>query len=108
MVRNRERRRLLHARLRRHDNDGDIEKSGSLPITLVPVEPKVRKMADNEALAEINRRIAIVQDNLRELIEQAAAFSGAEDEERNADRIADQEAKLAELEKQRDALLGKK
>jgi len=65
-------------------------------------------MADNETLAEINRRIAIVQDNLRELIEQAAAFSGAEDEERNADRIADQEAKLAELEKQRNALLGKK
>ena len=65
-------------------------------------------MADNETLAEINRRIAIVQDNLRELIEQAAAFSGAEDEEGNADRIADQEAKLAELEKQRDALLGKK
>jgi hypothetical protein len=108
VVRNRERRRLLDARLRRHDNDADIEKSGSLPITLVPVERKVRKMADNEALAEINRRIAIVQDNLRELIEQAAAFSGAEDEERNADRIADQEAKLAELEKQRDALLGKK
>jgi hypothetical protein len=65
-------------------------------------------MADNETLAEINRRIAIIQDNLRELIEQAAAYSGAEDEERNADRIADQEAKLAELEKQRDALLGKK
>ena len=64
-------------------------------------------MADNETLREITRRIAIVQDNLRELIEQAAAFSGAEDEERNADRIADQEAKLAELEKQRDALLGK-
>ena len=75
---------------------------------MAPAEPKVRKMADNEALAEINRRIAIVQDNLRELIEQAAAFSGAEDEERNADRIADQEAKLAELEKQRDAVLGKK
>ena len=51
-------------------------------------------MADNEALAEINRRIAIIQDNLRELVEQAAAYSGAEDEERNADRIADQEAKL--------------
>jgi hypothetical protein len=65
-------------------------------------------MADNEALPEINRRIAIIQDNLRELVEQAAAYSGAEDEERNADRIADQEAKLAELEKQRDALLGKK
>jgi hypothetical protein len=65
-------------------------------------------MADNETLDEINRRIAIVQDNLRELIEQAAAYSGAGDEERIAARIADQEAKLAELEKQRDALLGKK
>ena len=65
-------------------------------------------MVDRAALADIDKRIQIVEDNLRELIEQAAAYSGAADEERNADRIADQEAKLAELEKQRDALLGKK
>jgi hypothetical protein len=85
-----------------------IEKSGILPLTSAQQNRRHEKMADNETLAEINRRIAIIQDNLRELIEQAAAFSGAEDEERNADRIADQEAKLAALEKQRDALMGKK
>jgi hypothetical protein len=65
-------------------------------------------MANDETLADINRRIAIIQDNLRQLVEQAAAFSGAEDEARNADRIADQEAKLAALENQRDALMRKK
>ena len=61
-------------------------------------------MADPEAIAELNQRIAIVRDNLRELIEQAAAYSGAADEARNADRIADQEAKLAALWKEREAL----
>lgn len=61
-------------------------------------------MADPEALAELDRHIAIIRDNLRELIEQAAAYSGAADEARNADRIADQEAKLAELLKEREEL----
>jgi hypothetical protein len=55
-------------------------------------------MADDEALAEIDRRIAVVRENLRTLIEQAAGTSGAADEDRNADRIADQERLLAELE----------
>ena len=64
-------------------------------------------MADQAALAEIEKRIQIVEDNLRELVEQAAAYSGAADEERNADRIADQQAKLDELLKQREVLLGK-
>jgi predicted RNA-binding protein len=63
-------------------------------------------MADPEALAELDQRIAIVRDNLRELVEQAAAYSGAADEARNADRIADQEAKLAALRKEREALAG--
>ncbi len=63
-------------------------------------------MADQPAtLAEIERRIQIVEDNLRQLMEQAAAFSGAADEERNADRIADQQAKLDALMLERDALL---
>jgi hypothetical protein len=39
------------------------------------------------------------------LIEQAAAYSGAADEARNADRIADQQAKLDALLKEREALL---
>ncbi len=63
-------------------------------------------MTDQE-LAEIERAIQIVEDNLRQLQEQAAAFPGAADEERNAARIADQEAKLEALLKQRAALLSK-
>jgi ABC-type transporter Mla subunit MlaD len=57
-------------------------------------------------LTELNRRIAAIRETIRELIEQAAAYSGAADDERTAERIADQEAKLAALLKKRDALLG--
>jgi hypothetical protein len=56
------------------------------------------------SLAELDRRIAIARDNIRQLIEQAAAFSGAEDEDRNAHRIAQQTEELERLIKQRDAL----
>lgn len=59
------------------------------------------------SLPEIERRIAIVRDNIRQLIEQAAAFSGAGDEARNADRIAEQQEELDRLTKQRDELRGK-
>ena len=62
-------------------------------------------MADAAALADIERRIQLVEDNLRQLVEQAAAYSGAADEERNADRIAGQQAKLDALLKEREALL---
>ena len=63
-------------------------------------------MADAVTLAELDAAIAVVRDNLRELVEQAAAYSGAADETRNADRIAAQEAKLEELLKKRTALAG--
>ncbi len=63
-------------------------------------------MVDATALAEIDRRIQLVEDNLRQLVEQAAAYSGAADEERNASRIADQQAKLDALLKEREELLG--
>jgi len=53
------------------------------------------------SLLELDQRIAIVRDNIRELTEQAAALSGAEDETRIADRIADQERLLAEFLKER-------
>ncbi len=56
------------------------------------------------ALAELDARIAIVRNNLRELVEQAASFSGASNEELSSQRIADQEAKLEQLMKQRDVL----
>jgi hypothetical protein len=60
------------------------------------------------SLPEIENRIAIVRDNIRQLIEQAAAYSGAADESRNADRLAEQQDELDRLTKQRDELLGKK
>jgi hypothetical protein len=41
-------------------------------------------MANAPSLADIKRRIQIVEDNLRQLQEQAAAYSGAADEARNA------------------------
>jgi uncharacterized small protein (DUF1192 family) len=59
------------------------------------------------SLPELEDRIAITRDNIRQLIEQAAAASGAEDEDRNADRIAQQTQELEKLTKQRDALLKK-
>ena len=57
------------------------------------------------SLAELDERLSVVNDNLRDLVEQAAAYSGAGDEERMNARIAEQEEKLEALTKQRDALL---
>ena len=59
-------------------------------------------------LAEIEERIAAVRENLTELTEQAAAYSGGAVEELTAQRIADQEAQLELLTKQRDLLLRRK
>ena len=59
-------------------------------------------------LAEIEKRMSIVRENIRVLIEQAAAYSGAEDEDRSTDRIAQQTEELERLTKQRDALEKKK
>ena len=63
-------------------------------------------MGTEMTLEEVERRIRIFEDNLRELMEQAAAFSGAADEERAAARIADQQEKLDALLKQRAELTG--
>ena len=60
------------------------------------------------SLAELESRIAIARDNIRQLIEQAAGSSGARDEERNADRIAEQNEELERLTKLRDELLKKR
>lgn len=59
------------------------------------------------SLAQIDERIRIVRENIRQLIEQAAAMSGGQDEERNADRIASQNEELERLMKRREALLKK-
>ena len=54
------------------------------------------------SLAELDDRIAILRDNLRQLVEQAAAASGSQNEERTADRIAHQEDELNKLILERD------
>ena len=64
-------------------------------------------MADLISLAEIDRRMAIVRENIRQLIEQAAAQSGAADEALASDRIAQQTEELERLTKERDALVKK-
>jgi uncharacterized small protein (DUF1192 family) len=63
-------------------------------------------MTDDSSLSrdELDDRIAILRDNIRQLVEQAAAYSGDRDESRNADRIAQQTEELERLIKQRDAL----
>jgi hypothetical protein len=63
-------------------------------------------MADTtNNLAEIDERIAIIRENLRELVEQTAAFSGVASEERAAERIGEQEAELERLTALREKLL---
>ena len=54
---------------------------------------------------ELDDRIAILEDNLRKLVEQAPGASGGQTEERNADRIAQQQEVLDRLTKGRDARL---
>jgi hypothetical protein len=58
------------------------------------------------AIAEIDNRIAIVRNNLRDLVAQATSYSGAAAEELTSQRIAEQEAKLELLRKQREELSG--
>jgi hypothetical protein len=67
-------------------------------------------MADYSALSltELEDRIAIVRDNIRQLIEQAAGASGDRNEERISDRLAQQNTELEALSKARDALSPKR
>ncbi len=57
---------------------------------------------------EIDERIAAVRENLRELVEQAAADTGDAVEEFVSRRISQQEAQLEALMKQRDELSQRK
>lgn len=58
------------------------------------------------SLSEVNDRIAILRDNIRQLIEQAAGAAGAEVEERIAERLEQQNAELEKLLKVREAMTG--
>ncbi len=62
-------------------------------------------MSNGLSLDQIEDRMAIVRDNIRQLIEQSAADSGAANDARNADRLAQQQAELELLSKQRDEML---
>ena len=55
------------------------------------------------SLSELNDRIAILQDNIRQLIEQAAGASGEQNEARIADRLSQQNEELERLTRERDA-----
>ena len=61
-------------------------------------------MTDLSSLSssELADRIAIVRDNIRQITEQAAAVSGAADEDRNANRLAAQNEELEELLKEQE------
>jgi hypothetical protein len=56
----------------------------------------------NLSTPEIADRIAILRDNIRQLTEQAAAQSGAANEERTAERISVQNEELEALVKEQD------
>jgi hypothetical protein len=61
-------------------------------------------MTDALSASELDDRIAILRDNIRQLLEQAAAQSGAGDEARASDRIAEQTRELEQLVEAREAL----
>jgi uncharacterized small protein (DUF1192 family) len=65
------------------------------------------KGAEAPLTPELEDRIAILRDNIRQLVEQAAGAAGSENEERAADRIAQQSAELDRLVAERDALVAK-
>lgn len=54
-------------------------------------------MSEFLTLTALDEQIVIVEDNLRELVEQAAAYSGAADEELASSRISDEQAELDRL-----------
>jgi predicted RNA-binding protein len=68
-----------------------------------------RDMSNESSLskAELNDRIRILEDNIRQLIEQAAAASGEQNESRIADRLSQQNEELEKLTRERDARLKK-
>ena len=55
----------------------------------------------------ISPHVYNTEDEIDRCVEILAAYSGAADEERNAQRISDQQEKLDALLKQRAALMGK-
>lgn len=76
-----------------------------VPAAKRPVRRAARPALPSPELAELDQRIAILQNNLRDLTEQGAGASGGASEELLSDRIANYEADLQRLLKERDALV---
>lgn len=60
----------------------------------------------NISLETIEKKIALVAENLRDLSERSAALSGAANEDRLSDQMEDQQAIYDELLRQRDEISG--
>lgn len=58
-----------------------------------------------ESIEELDASISVIRENLRDLVAQATAYSGAADEELVSKRIAEQEAQLESLTKRRASLM---
>jgi hypothetical protein len=84
-----------------------VDTAGRFSIFNGPVELKEKIVVLDiiVATADIDNRIAVARENLRGLIEQATAYSGAADDNLVAQRIADQEARLELLTKRREEVL---
>jgi uncharacterized small protein (DUF1192 family) len=83
----------------------DSKRSVSLPNR--PIKETTMSNDNSLSLAELNDRIAILRDNIRQLVEQAAASSGAQDDERISGRMAQQQEELDKLITARDAMAAK-
>jgi hypothetical protein len=78
-------------------------------ITRIPFGEEPMSLTDPTSLSasELADRIAILRDNIRQITEQAASSSGAADEERNAERLAQQSDELDLLLKEQERRLNK-
>ena len=61
-------------------------------------------MDEELSVPELDDRIAVLRDNIRQLIEQAAGLSGNAADDRTSDRIAQQSEELEKLLARREAI----
>ena len=61
-------------------------------------------MDEELSASELEDRIAVLRDNIRQLVEQAAGLSGNADDDRTSDRITQQSAELEKLLARREAM----
>ena len=96
-------RRTRHGVIQIKTSSAAMDETSLLPLDSLRLTGVLR-MTDFTSLStsELANRIAILRDNLRQLTEQAAAQSGAANEERLADRIETQSKELEGLLKEQE------